>query len=40
MGVWSGNREEWQVVDLACQGYGLVSVSLYETLGPDVAEYM
>lgn len=40
VGIWSKNREEWQVVDLACQAYGLVSVSLYETLGPDVAQYM
>lgn len=40
VGLWSANREEWQVVDLACQAYGLVSVSLYETLGPDVAKYM
>lgn len=40
VGTWSRNREEWQVIDLACQAYGLVSVSLYETLGPDVAQYM
>ncbi|WVQ85695.1 hypothetical protein IAT38_007861 [Cryptococcus sp. DSM 104549] len=40
VGVWSKNREEWQVVDLACQAYGLVGVSLYETLGPDVAQYI
>lgn len=40
VGIWSGNREEWQIVDLACQAYGLVSISLYETLGPDVAQYM
>lgn len=39
-GVWSKNREEWQVVDFACHAYGLVGVSLYETLGPDVAEYI
>lgn len=40
VGTWSKNREEWQVIDLACQAYGLVGVSLYETLGPDVAQYM
>lgn len=39
-GIWSLNREEWQVVDLACQAYGLVSVSLYETLGPDAVKFM
>lgn len=40
VGVWSLNREEWQVVDFACQAYGLVSVSLYETLGPDATRFM
>jgi long-chain acyl-CoA synthetase len=40
VGVWSKNREEWQIVDTACHAYGLVGVSLYETLGPDVAKYM
>ncbi|WVQ85698.1 hypothetical protein IAT38_007864 [Cryptococcus sp. DSM 104549] len=40
VGMWSKNREEWQIVDLACQAYGLVGVSLYETLGPDVAQYI
>lgn len=40
VGVWSSNREEWQAMDLACQAFGLVGVSLYETLGPDVARYM
>lgn len=40
VGVWSKNREEWQVVDMAAHAYGLVGVSLYETLGPDVAKYM
>ncbi|OWZ69605.1 hypothetical protein AYX14_04995 [Cryptococcus neoformans] len=40
VGVWSGNREDWQIMDLACHAYGLVGVSLYETLGPDVARYI
>ncbi|KIR67483.1 long-chain acyl-CoA synthetase [Cryptococcus bacillisporus CA1873] len=40
VGVWSSNREEWQVMDLACQAFGLVGVSLYETLGPDVARFI
>lgn len=40
VGLWSKNREEWQMVDFACHAYGLVGVSLYETLGPDVAKYM
>ncbi|ORY32192.1 hypothetical protein BCR39DRAFT_524520 [Naematelia encephala] len=40
VGLWSQNREEWQVVDLAAHAYGLVTASLYETLGPDVARYI
>lgn len=40
VGIWSPNREEWQIVDLAAQAYGLVTASLYETLGPDTTEYM
>lgn len=40
VGIWSPNREEWQIIDFACHAYGLVSASLYETLGPDTAEYM
>ncbi|KAG8955262.1 hypothetical protein FRC03_011236 [Tulasnella sp. 419] len=28
-------RDEWQIIDLACQAYRKVSVSLYDTLGPD-----
>jgi len=40
VGIWSKNREEWQIIDFACHAYGLVGVALYETLGPDVAEYM
>ena len=40
VGLWSKNREEWQMIDFACHAYGLVGVSLYETLGPDTAKYM
>ncbi|EMD38497.1 hypothetical protein CERSUDRAFT_153411 [Gelatoporia subvermispora B] len=35
VGIWSRNIPNWQVVDLALQGYGKVGVSLYETLGKD-----
>ncbi|KDQ16338.1 hypothetical protein BOTBODRAFT_31028 [Botryobasidium botryosum FD-172 SS1] len=40
VGLWSGNRPEWQIVDLACMAYGKVSVSLYDTFGPDSVEYI
>ncbi|KAG9028636.1 hypothetical protein FRB95_006267 [Tulasnella sp. JGI-2019a] len=40
IGIWSINRPEWQIIDLACQAYNKVSVSLYDTLGPDACEYI
>ncbi|ORX34097.1 hypothetical protein BD324DRAFT_653376 [Kockovaella imperatae] len=40
VGLWSKNRPEWQLIDMATHAYGLVGVSLYETLGPDVATYI
>ncbi|XP_006462792.1 hypothetical protein AGABI2DRAFT_186655 [Agaricus bisporus var. bisporus H97] len=36
VGIWSANRPEWQIIDIATQSYEKVSVSLYETLGKDV----
>ncbi|KAF8350833.1 long-chain-fatty-acid-CoA ligase [Amanita rubescens] len=35
VGIWSQNRPEWQIVDLALQSYQKVEVSLYDTLGQD-----
>lgn len=40
VGIWSQNRPEWQLVDLALQAYGKVGVSLYDTLGKDSVEYI
>ncbi|KAF5315901.1 hypothetical protein D9611_005031 [Ephemerocybe angulata] len=40
VGIWAQNRPEWQLVDLACQSYNKVSVSLYDTLGKDSVEYI
>ncbi|KAF4123728.1 long-chain acyl-CoA synthetase, partial [Geosmithia morbida] len=40
VGLWSLNRAEWQLTDLACSSQSLYSVSLYETLGPDATEYI
>ncbi|KAG8887967.1 hypothetical protein FRB98_008640 [Tulasnella sp. 332] len=40
IGIWSINQPDWQVLDLACQAYNKVSVSLYDTLGPDACEYI
>jgi long-chain acyl-CoA synthetase len=40
VGIWSQNRPEWQVIDIALQAYGKVGVSLYDTLGKDSVEYI
>ena len=31
---------EWQIIALATQNYGLVSVSLYDTLGADSVQFI
>jgi len=38
--IYSKNRTEWQIVDIAMQSIGVVTVPLYDTLGPDAAEYI
>ncbi|KND94500.1 Long chain acyl-CoA synthetase 7, peroxisomal [Tolypocladium ophioglossoides CBS 100239] len=40
VGLWSQNRPEWQITDLALASQSLYTVSLYETLGPDATEYI
>lgn len=40
VGIWSGNRPEWQMTDMATQAFGLVSVALYDTLGPNTTVYV
>ncbi|TGZ77728.1 long-chain-fatty-acid-CoA ligase/ protein binding protein [Ascodesmis nigricans] len=40
VGLWAFNRPEWQITDLACMSQGLFSVSIYDTLGPQTAEYI
>ncbi|KAH9180313.1 acetyl-CoA synthetase-like protein [Lactarius sanguifluus] len=35
VGLWSPNRPEWVVVELALNAYGKVGVSLYDTLGDE-----
>ncbi|KAF2811883.1 long-chain-fatty-acid-CoA ligase/ protein binding protein [Mytilinidion resinicola] len=40
VGLWCQNRPEWQITDLACMSQGLFTVSIYDTLGPDTAEYI
>ncbi|KAH7929786.1 long-chain-fatty-acid-CoA ligase [Leucogyrophana mollusca] len=40
VGIWSQNRPEWQLVELALHAYSKVGVSLYDTLGKDSVEYI
>ncbi|KAI8331068.1 hypothetical protein BC941DRAFT_439688 [Chlamydoabsidia padenii] len=40
VGIWSLNRPEWFVADMACAAYGMYTVALYDTLGPDAVEYV
>ncbi|KAI9266741.1 hypothetical protein BDA99DRAFT_506557 [Phascolomyces articulosus] len=40
IGIWAVNRPEWTICDLACAAYGLYTVTLYDTLGPDTVEYV
>ncbi|RKP12653.1 hypothetical protein BJ684DRAFT_20818 [Piptocephalis cylindrospora] len=40
LGLYSGNRPSWFVAEQACNAYSLVSVALYDTLGPKAAEYI
>ena len=34
------NCADWMLVDAACHAYGMVSVPLYDTLGPDAVRYI
>ncbi|KAI8085806.1 uncharacterized protein B0P05DRAFT_570009 [Gilbertella persicaria] len=40
IGIWAINRPEWTITDLACSAYGLYTVALYDTLGPDTVEFV
>ncbi|KAF9932240.1 hypothetical protein FBU30_008662 [Linnemannia zychae] len=40
LGIWSLNRPEWFISEMICNYYNLVSVPLYETLGPHAVEYV
>jgi long-chain acyl-CoA synthetase len=39
VGIWSINRTTWTTADIACVAYNLVSVGLYDTLGPEAVTY-
>ncbi|KAJ7261335.1 hypothetical protein B0H12DRAFT_1106331 [Mycena haematopus] len=39
-GIWSINRPEWQIIDIALLSYKKIGVSLYDTLGRDSVEHI
>ncbi|KAF9201919.1 hypothetical protein BGZ49_007870, partial [Haplosporangium sp. Z 27] len=40
LGIWSHGRPEWFISEMTCNCYNLISVALYDTLGPDAIEYI
>ncbi|KAG0215433.1 hypothetical protein BGX28_010138 [Mortierella sp. GBA30] len=40
LGIWSHARPEWFITEMSCNFFNLVSVALYETLGPNAVEYI
>ncbi|KAK6459565.1 long-chain-fatty-acid--CoA ligase [Scheffersomyces xylosifermentans] len=38
--IFSANRYEWILTDLACGAYSITNTALYDTLGPDVTKYI
>lgn len=40
LGLYSVNCKEWVLLDAAAHAYNMVSVPLYDTLGPDAVEYI
>ncbi|KAG9347009.1 hypothetical protein JZ751_005936 [Albula glossodonta] len=40
IGIFSQNRPEWTIAELACYTYSLVSVPLYDTLGTEATSYI
>lgn len=38
--LYSKNREEWEIASIGCSLYGIITVPLYETLGPTSTEFI
>src|SRR5438128_728548 len=38
--IWSANRPQWQIADLAILHAGLVTVAIYQTLAPEQVKYL
>jgi long-chain acyl-CoA synthetase len=35
IGIYSKNRTEWNETDMGCVLYGITTIPLYDTLGPE-----
>ncbi|KAI5969802.1 hypothetical protein CANMA_001176 [Candida margitis] len=40
LSIFAVNRLEWLLTDLACSAYSITNTALYDTLGPDVSQYI
>lgn len=40
LGIYSKNREEWAIADLACMGSSVSIVPTYESLGADALAFV
>ncbi|KAG5422221.1 FAA24 [Candida metapsilosis] len=40
LSIFAVNRLEWMLTDLACSAYSITNTALYDTLGPDVSQYI
>lgn len=40
LGIYSINREEWAVTDIACTAYNITTIPLYDTLGETSTKYI
>ncbi|KAK3598870.1 hypothetical protein CHS0354_008618 [Potamilus streckersoni] len=40
IGIYSVNRAEWTITEQACSMFSMVTVALYDTLGPDACSYI
>ncbi|KAI8144056.1 hypothetical protein BJV82DRAFT_578117 [Fennellomyces sp. T-0311] len=40
LGIWTVNRPEWHISELAAAAYSMYIVALYDTLGPETVEYV
>ncbi|CAH6720870.1 long-chain-fatty-acid--CoA ligase 2 [[Candida] jaroonii] len=38
--LFSHNRKEWCITDVACSTYSILNTALYDTLGPKTSEYI